>query len=342
MQYKYIKIYNSCCVQPRFLYDMVFLFKNNDKLYLITVSLFVCLCFFIGNYFLNLTASDTCTQVKFNFFISGNIGKFFIFCALLFSVFYLNFLVQKHEITEKQNHFPGVFLALFSAVFLHSSELYPLFVSTVFFLGAIDNFLSIYREESSGPKIFNGSFMLGVAGIISPAYLLFLFIPFISLMIFKPFKFREWIFASLGILTPFVFPTFYFFMLDKNFLSVYTEIKHAFSFPHIPVFHSKTAFFTIITSAIFASAVLSVLGRKQTKKIKSQKSRAVFIWIFIFSIPGLFFAPHSALIPFVVSVTPISVFLGDFTGTMKKNFLAGLLFTVLFASFLYLCWNFNS
>ena len=321
---------------------MIFLFKNNDKLYLLTIPFLAIITFLFGFYFFYESTGDSCSKLQSTIPISVNIQVFLSLVFSLLNAFYINHVCSKHEITEKQNHLPGAIFIILSSLFLHSPALFSFYLTNLLVLVALDKFLGAYREESSGSKIFDGSFMLGLTMLISPNYIVLSLFPLISLLILKPFNIREWAFSFLGLFTPFCFAMFYFFITDKNIFYPFLNLKQFLISYHAFKVHTHSFSFVLSFCLLILISLINLIISPAVKKIKSQKARVVLLWLFVFSVFESFYSLVNSLLPVTLLIIPFAVFFGDLIATMRKSFLANLLLLFFLFSYFYLGISINS
>ncbi len=156
-------------------------------------------------------------QTDFFISIQQNTWLNFLLAGALISLnaHQLNNVFNRNNFYSKDTFLPGFIYVTGLATF-ESVDFSPLILAHLFLIGAMAALLQIKRQEPDKNLIFVGSFATSLTIIFSPLLFLLILLPWLALMITKPFNWREWLVAVLGL----SLPIFYLYIF--NYLSTGT------------------------------------------------------------------------------------------------------------------------
>ncbi|MGZ4034428.1 MAG: DUF6427 family protein, partial [Bacteroidia bacterium] len=208
----------------------------------------------------------------------------------------------------------------------------PLFAN-LFILFAINKLLSSYRKDNAFSQAFDAGLLISVATLFYFPYIVFLPLLGVSLIIMRPFNWREWVISFLGVLIPYIFVlTFYFWndkldylFFDKMFYPI-TRHKLSTTFPKSFYFMIGTGWLILLFSIgkLFQGVGI---GSQKTKK-----SIILLVWFFFFSALSIVMAPEISTKYFSPLAIPAAVFCGNYFANIKKQWWAEFLLLLLLSS----------
>lgn len=116
----------------------------------------------------------------------------------------LNNLFNRHGFFGKNSFLPGFIYGISLCSFdqLHFSlDL----VAHLFLIFALMYLLEVRRQEPAKALIFKAGLLIGVSMIISPFYVILVLVPWITLILFRPFVWREYFMMLLAIALPLIY-----------------------------------------------------------------------------------------------------------------------------------------
>ena len=122
-----------------------------------------------------------------------------IFVILILTIFLLNFISGKNDLTGKNGFkiilFTG-FLCAFPAVF----DNYNVILSNFFLLLALRRITSLKSQRETGQKIFDATFWIGIASLFYFWSILFLFLVYFAILVHAGHKFKNWLIPLVSVL----------------------------------------------------------------------------------------------------------------------------------------------
>lgn len=134
------------------------------------------------------------------------------FQALLFSK-----VINKHNLIGKSGLMPALLYIVCGSLFSSFAFFSPVMLCNFLIIWLLNRFLNMYRQAEVRSLVFDVGMAIGVGTIIYLPFIAMLPIIWISLMIFRPFNWREWFIGLLGFLSIAFFLGFYYYWNDAIF-----------------------------------------------------------------------------------------------------------------------------
>jgi hypothetical protein len=190
----------------------------------------------------------------------------------------LNKLVNVYGFYSKNTYLPGFIYAvgLFGfGQFTFSMHL-PLYFFLIVGLGYL---FRINRQESAIGLIFGTALTFGVASIFDPTMLPLLLLPWLSLLVFKPFVWREWLILIIGFIIPWIYHFAIYYMIHG---SGYIPYSKPISEPSPIDFSVEMITFNVFTIGLVIYSFMRYLVISRTELlIFKKRSRIIyhFCWL---------------------------------------------------------------
>ena len=231
---------------------------------------------------------------------------------------WINKIINLQKLFARPNYLTGMGYLLVTAMFTDWYRLSaPMLVSTIF-IWVWSKLINLHGEKSPKTTIFNIGFFTSVAAFIYTPGIAFIILIMVGLTIARPFQLTEWLIGLIGLITPYYFFSFLFYLTNR-----WGTMKNIFFSPHLPKMDEPLWTFVGII-AIFFTVVLGIFFIQQNMMRQIVKARKS--WQLLY----LYFAV-AVLVPFINTVTgfdfwilaaaPSSVFIaGAFYYPDKKLF----------------------
>jgi len=251
---------------------------------------------------------------------------------LLAEAFLLNFILQQHQVIVKKNWLPALLVVVFGSCSPGLLWPGPQQFAGLLLLLVLHILLRSYRQDKSLGAIFNVGLLLGLATqIYFPALTFFLFC-FISVLILRPFIWREWMMLLFGVILPFIYGGVYFYWTDTS-----TEITTRIILD--PIIHRD--FFLKLSSADYFLAATTLLvllvsaarlvSGSLTSTLKTKKGVSVMVWFVFFAVLAMIPAQNFGVGTFRFIIYPFAFFASNYFLMARRLWMAEVLFTLLLA-----------
>lgn len=122
-----------------------------------------------------------------------------IFILLLLSVFLLNFISKRNELTSR-NSYKSIFFAVFACLFLASLENNDVVIANFFVLLSLRRIISLRNQRHSVQKIFDATFWICVASLFYFWSIIFLLLVYFGVLVHEGYRFKSWLVPPIAFL----------------------------------------------------------------------------------------------------------------------------------------------
>ena len=141
-----------------------------------------------------------------------------------------NKIVNIYNLLGKPTFLPALLYITATSLFTPFVLLTPTLVCNFILLWMIEKFLSIYRRDDARSVMFDLGMMVAVGTLIYFPFIAMMPLLWISLLIFRPFHWREWVTGFVGFLTIFFFLAVYYYWNDSlaQFYNIWLPLAKPF------------------------------------------------------------------------------------------------------------------
>ncbi len=254
------------------------------------------------------------------------------FVLVLAQAFLFNYVLIKNELLPKNTLLPAmVYITLLS----HSRNLlylHPVLISNLFLIFMIFNLFKVYAKEEAYPEIFNSGLLAAVASFFYfPVFYFILFI-WLTFIVYRLYKWRDWLIPVTGLLTPYIFLFTYFYWSDELFMALDAYSGYYSTIAFIPIYIGFSVTEWIITGIVvlfFLWSFIKLTGSVQEKTILIRKRFGTIFYLLVVCLltylgSGTLANTHLAMI-----AIPLSVYISYGFSFIKRKFWFELFFAIL-------------
>lgn len=259
----------------------------------------------------------------------GIIATAFAFLLMVGEAFLLNFIVNENAVLSKPSFLPALLYIVFMSCDTHLLTLYPLLFSNLFILFAIHRLTSSYRLDKAFSHAFDTGVLLSLATLFYfPSSALFALLP-VGLVLFRPFIWREWVIALIGVVVPYTFVFTYY--LWNDMLADVWQTTIIYPQPNYMPLGSPEDFYVTLTvcAVVLALSVLRLFSGFLETTQKNKKGIILLLWLSLFAILSVFLAPQINLRHFMLLAIPAAVFSANYFLRVKSGRWGEFLFLLL-------------
>lgn len=134
-----------------------------------------------------------------------------------------NYTLEKNELAGSNSLIPAFTFIIVMSLFPGLQGFYPSLVAGLLIIFMLDLVFDIYTMEDAYSKVFYSGFLIAISSFFyfpSVGFLLFMWFVFI---LYRIYRWREWVILIFGFLSPYILLWTYFFWIDEL-----TQVFHAY------------------------------------------------------------------------------------------------------------------
>ena len=137
------------------------------------------------------------------------------FFLVVAEMYWLNQILSGHELVQKNSSLAALIFIMLMSFYPEALTLNPVSIVVFLLLVIIHNLMISYKKPEHLDRIFAAGFFLSVASMVYFPFILFSGLIFISFFLFRSGKWRQWVSAILGLLTPYAYLAVSYFWFDR-------------------------------------------------------------------------------------------------------------------------------
>ena len=250
---------------------------------------------------------------------------------------HFNWILNKHEVLYKASWMPALIYLLICTILPPFFWFHPLIFANSILLFALDKLFYLYKSEHPLSFEFDSAFLMAMAALFYFPLIIFIVFYFVSILLLRPFSWRDWIVGMLGFVLPFFFAFVYYFW--NNMLLTFYErvfisgIKRQIEL-HSVYLHGYT--FTLLLVAVIGTLSIIRLRANFYKNVsKTRLNQQVIIFYFVCTVLTLLVSNEELLYRFCIVALPLSVFVAYYLVSSKRLIIAELILLLFIGSWVY-------
>jgi hypothetical protein len=256
--------------------------------------------------------------------ILATVAGFFL---TLVSAFLLNRLLTNNEVVAKNSSLSALILIALMSYFPFLLTLHQLSIASLILLMILERLFRSYNRSESLELTYIAGFLTGIASLFYLPFLLFFLFLWISMIIFRNNDWHEWIGSLIGLVTPFIFLSVYYFWFDKWMTKAHEYMAFFMISINPAPFHEPS--FLVLSLIVFILLIfglLTSLARLSEKTIEIRKKTILLIWLIPIMIISVPFAAGVLKYHLFISFITLSGLLSTYLLKIKKTFWQELIF----------------
>src|SRR6185436_17837342 len=158
--------------------------------------------------FYNLLLQLISPDHKFIYFLLG-------VSLVISQAIHLNIVCNQQDVLYRSSFLPGLFYVLLSVCIPQFISFHPVLIVNSVLIFALSKFFRLYKNETPLAWDFDSCVLLSIMTLFYLPAIIFLLLYSVSLIILRPFSWRDWVVGLLGFITPVFFVLLYYFLTDK-------------------------------------------------------------------------------------------------------------------------------
>ena len=301
---------------------IVNIFRHSQTTSIVIISI-LCVFIWMGISFNSTDIVKESSNFFYNFLISpielNSILQRAILGILIFwQCLLMNKMMIKEKIISTNSFLPALFYFLLISISPQIIHINPTILCMFLLIFTLTKILSSYSDKNAYSKVFESAFLISLAGLIHPPFIVFIPIVWIGMSIFSQVEWRHWALSIIGIICPWyiIFSIATFFSIEYSSFS----LSLLFLFEEGPKYSPNLINLICLTifGLICFIALAELMIRLRQKNIKARKSYILLLWIIPFSVIYFLVSNDFFYMKLIVSAIPLSAAISNYIEFNKK------------------------
>lgn len=188
------------------------LFSKSKPINFLIVFAIALLAFFVAIYKSDLAPLNTVTIIKL----------ILLFIGISFSIYILNFIVDKNNLSLKKNNYEILLISLFLLLIPQTTINSSIVISNCFVLLAIRRLISLHSNKKVKQKLFDTALLIGIASLFYFWSILFFVLIFIAIFFYEKVDVKNWIVPFIGLITVYIIATASMLIINDDYFNIQT------------------------------------------------------------------------------------------------------------------------
>lgn len=244
---------------------------------------------------------------------------------------WLTGVLNRHELVLKNSSLSALVFLVLMSLLPEQLTLTPINIAVFLLVVILQNLLRSYNKPDHLDLVYGAGFFTALAGFFYIPFLIwFAFVP-ISFVIFRSGQWREWVVSLIGVVTPFIFLSVYYFWNDELVLraSEYLVFFRSLLFYPAPIRPD----FWILGGYMMLLALwgmYSIWSGPMEKTVEIRAKTNLFLWIILFTVFSFTFARSLAIYHPALAFPAFALVITGTLNSLKKTFAAELICILFF------------
>lgn len=268
-----------------------------------------------------------------NFSPSGNVLITLILTLL--QAFSLNRVVNHYNLLGKPSFLTSLMFMTLVSLFIPFLVLSPTLICNFITIWMLQKLFNIYKHVDIKGIMFDLGLLVALGSLIYFPFIVMLLLIWSSLVIFRPFYWREWITPLLGVITVYFLLAVAYFWLERmdEFYQIFLPFTYAFPTKLNMDMHD---YFVLIPIVISLGGFLFILKDNFFKSVVQIRKSFQLLFIMLLLIFGSFYLNQERSINhFLLCVPPLSIYLAYFFTHAKVKWFYETLYLVILSTIIY-------
>ena len=253
--------------------------------------------------------------------------QFGFYTVVLISIFVLDFLVSKNNLT-KRNGYKILLFSLFIAVLPITVQIDNVLISNLFVLLALRRIISLRSNKSVKKKLFDAAFWIGIASLFYFWAILFFILIIAALLFYSITNFKNWMIPFIGLFTVVIIISSYSIIESNNFSKIFNYLDTTnFDFTTYNVLNLIIGITILVSLGLWS---LWFYIRNLKFKIQTQRpSHLLIIVAILISVVIIWLAPNKNGSEFIFMFAPLSIIMANYIESIKEQWFAEIFIWIL-------------
>lgn len=261
--------------------------------------------------------------------LSPGANVFFAMLMVLAQALLFNRIINNHGLLSKPSYLPALLYVTGASLFMQFLVLSPTLICNFLIILIIDKFLKLAKASSGMGMMYDAGMLIAIGTLIYFPFIILLIMLWLSLLMYRPFNWREWVSGIIGFLTIFLFVAVYYYW--NNVLPRFVDIWQPLTnkFPSKLQINYSDYLVLIPVSIIMILALIQLRDNFFRSFISTRKAFQLLFFMFLGGMLSFYTKPGVTVSHFMLCVPSGSVLLAYYFSNAKKRWFYETLFAIL-------------
>lgn len=267
--------------------------------------------------------------------ISPQSNVFITLALTILQAFYLNRVVNHFNLLGKPNFLTALMFMTLVSVFIPFLVLSPTLICNFITIWMLHKLFNIYKHSDVKGIMFDLGLLIALGSLIYFPFIVMLFLIWASLVIFRPFAWREWVTPLLGVIVVYFLLAVAYFWLERmdEFYQIFIPFSYAFPTRLNMDMHD---FFVLIPIVVALVGFLFILKDNFFKSVVQVRKSFQLLFVMLILIFASFYLNiDKSVNHFLLTIPAISIYLAYFFTYAKLRWFYETLYAVIIATIIY-------
>ncbi|WP_270089433.1 DUF6427 family protein [Sphingobacterium sp. SYP-B4668] len=253
----------------------------------------------------------------------------------ILQAFLLNKVMNDFNFLGKPSFLTALMYMTLASLFIPFLVLSPTLICNFISILMLRKLLTIYHQQDIKSLMFDLGMIVGIGSLIYFPFIVMFFLLWISLIIFRPFSWREWIATLLGLCTIYFMLAVIYYWLDRmeEFFNIFKPFTYNFPTALSMDFHDY-----LVLIPIFIALVLFLLILKDQffkSIVHVRKSFQLLFFMLLLAIGSFYLNPIITESHFLLCAPPITVYLAYYFTYAKNKWIYESMYALIILTIIY-------
>ena len=260
---------------------------------------------------------------------------FFATIIVFVQALIFNRIVNSHGLLSKPSYLPALLYVTGASLFLPFLVLSPMLICNFLIIVIIDRFLKLAKTANAMGIMFDVGILIALGTLIYFPFIMFIVMLWLSLLMYRPFNWREWFSGIIGFLNVAVFVVVFYYWNDK--LTAIADILEPLTnkFPTKIDIDYNDYLVLVPVLMIMILATIQLRDNFFRSFITTRKAFQMLFFMFMVSLLSFYTKPGVTVAHFLICVPAGAVLLAYYFSNAKKRWVYESLFAILVISIQY-------
>jgi len=281
-------------------------FSKAKPIHFLVISIFLLIAFVFSKFFIEnqaLSITNIATQIG-------------TFTVCIFSIFVLNFLSGKNDLTHK-NSYNILFITLFMVMLPQTFCNIKIVIANFFVLLAFRRIISLRTQKELKKKLFDAAFWISLATLLFFWASLFYLLIFAALFLYAIPELKNWAIPFIGVLAAICITVCVLIIADTTIISYFSEMDFGISFNYSTLNSPSIITALTIVFTYFVWSLFHYIGILKTKARTKKPTSVLVVLAALIALAIVVISPEKTSAEFLFLLAPLSVIVTNYMETVS-------------------------